>query len=135
MSVPKSKILAITILGLNGIIYTLCAADVVPKGYMSLDGGVTRAQDTVVHDSLGNSTPVAFDSGLRFDLRFGVRSPIGFGAEIDFGVLYNQVKMNPLFPSGGKLDLYQVPIMLNAFYSFRVLGPLRIQLGGGIGAV
>jgi len=100
-----------------------------------LDGGVTRTQDTVVDDGLGNSTPVSFDSGLRFDLRLGVRSPVGFGAEIDLGVLYNQLKTNPLFPSGGKLDLYQVPILLNGFYSFRVLGPLRIQLGGGIGAV
>jgi opacity protein-like surface antigen len=113
----------------------LSAAEPEQGGYLSLDGGVSRCQDAIVQDGNGNSSQVEFDTGLRFDLRFGARSPQGWSGEIDLGVLYHRLKTNPLNPGGGKLSLYQVPIMLDAGYSLRLIGPLRLNLGGGIGPV
>ena len=137
MSKPKSTILAgsfaVAIYGWVGNLSA--AADAPPQGYISFDGGVSRTQGTTVNDGAGNSTRVAFDAGLRFDLRLGLSSLKGLRGEIDVGVLYNALKTNPLTSTGGKLELYQVPIMLDLGYAFRVIGPLSVYFGGGIGAV
>jgi opacity protein-like surface antigen len=115
----------------------LSAAEPRVKGFLSIDGGVARTQDVTFDDGLGNSTRVGFEHGLRFDLRGGAKSTgrFGFGGEFDLGVIYNQLKGNPITLTDSKLELYQVPMMVDGFLSWRVVGPLSLRAGGGIGGV
>jgi opacity protein-like surface antigen len=92
-------------------------------------------QESTIHDGSDTPAKVSFDPGFRLDLEVGGSSTNGLGVDIDFGLIYNQMKLNPLSTEGGMLDFYQIPMMLEVTYTLPRIGPLRAYLGGGIGAV
>ena len=100
---------------------------------VSFEGGISLVEDSTLHDDA--ATKVSFDSGLRLDLRIGGTFTNGLGLDIDLGLIYNQMKVNPLNTESGTLDFYQIPMMLEVTYTFPGLGPFRVYVGGGIGAV
>jgi opacity protein-like surface antigen len=100
---------------------------------VSFEGGISLVENSTLHDDAG--TKVSFDPGMRLDLRVGGAFTNGFGLDLDVGLIYNQMKVNPLSTETGTLDFYQIPMMLEVTYSLPRFGGFRAYVGAGIGAV
>jgi len=102
---------------------------------VSFEGGITVVEDTTIHDGSDTPAKVSFEPGFRLDLKVGGTFTNGLGLDVDFGLIYNQMKVNPLSTESGTLDFYQIPMMLEVTYTLPRLGSFRAYLGCGIGAV
>jgi len=100
---------------------------------VSFEGGISVVEDSAFHDDA--ATKVSFDPGLRLDFRIGGTFTNGLGLDVDLGLIYNQMKVNPLSTESGTLGFYQIPMMLEVTYTLPTFGGFRAYLGGGIGAV
>jgi len=102
---------------------------------VSFEGGISLVEDGSVHDGSQDPAKVSFDPGVRLDLRVGGNFTNRFGLDVDLGLIYNQMKVNPLSMESGTLDFYQIPMMLEVTYNLPHFGGFSAYLGGGIGAV
>jgi len=102
---------------------------------VSFEGGISLVEKSTIHDGSDTSAKASFEPGVRLDLRVGETFTNGFGLDVDLGLIYNQMKANPLSAENGTLDFYQIPMMLEVTYALPRFGPFRAYLGGGIGAV
>lgn len=102
---------------------------------VSFEGGISRVENSTVHDGSDTPTKVSFDPGVRLDFKIGGAFTNGFGLDVDLGLIYNQMKANPWNGENGTLGFYQFPVMLETTYAFPRFGPFRAYVGGGIGAV
>src|ERR1051326_5245429 len=103
-------------------------------GYLSFDGGLAVQRTIGIKDSDGDR--LSFDRGLRFDVAVGcgTREPNSMAVELELGLTYNSTKPIASLDSE-RLDVYEVPILLNAIYTLPLRGPVRAYAGIGVGGV
>jgi opacity protein-like surface antigen len=111
------------------------------KSYFSLDIGPTLQSDLEVRSVAGDpadGVSINFDPGVRFDVGWGYHVTEHFGAELSLGIMYNAVDSvsgSGLGGFGSEVDLFQVPIMVNALYKVRSDIPIEPFFGVGLGGV
>jgi len=111
------------------------------KGYFKVDAGATLPLNFKITELANVPTPdteASLDPGVRLDLIKGFRLSETVVLELEVGVLYNS--FDQLSVKGGasaKLDgnLWQVPILMNAVYSFRLGSKFKPFVGAGVGGV
>src|SRR5206468_271701 len=101
---------------------------------LAFDGGLTIQRNISIKDSGGEK--VSFDHGFRLDVAagFGSREPNSLGAEIELGLPYNGTRPIAAF-EGERLDVYEVPLLVNVIYIFPLHDPVRAWAGVGVGGV
>jgi opacity protein-like surface antigen len=114
---------------------TLHAEVVADRAYLGFDAGVALVQDLTIKSAGFKTT---FDPGLRFDIRAGYQVTEGFSVELQSGLIYNSMDQAggiSLSSIGASSDLYQIPLMVNAIYNFKLGEPFSFYLGAGLGGV
>lgn len=106
------------------------------KVYLSFDAGVALQQDITMSDTIGDSETVTFDPGARLDFDFGYNFTKNWAAELEIGLVANQVK-NSFFLGTDfmEVDLVELPIMVNVIYTQPLGRHFSTYIGGGIGGV
>lgn len=108
------------------------------RAYFQIGGGPSLQQDfTVSGNFVPDGTKIKFKTGVRVDLAIGGENE-RWGVEFQTGTIYNAVKSinsTALNGTGLTLDMYQVPLMLNAYYHTPSYSRVRGYIGGGIGGV
>ena len=124
--------------------------------YLRIGAGMNLAMDADVKDisvaynpvdtfSLSNAK-ISFDAGFVFDIGIGIPLDDSWSIEIMTGVATNSIEMisgsavdtffgpSPTSFSGGGGDLYQIPIVVNARYEFKLNESMNLGLfaGGGL---
>jgi opacity protein-like surface antigen len=116
--------------------------------YFGAELGVSLQQDVRIKDQAvkaglalnGIGDKLAFDPGVRFSAAFGYHFTDYFALEFETGSIYNNVdKIGGVSVDSvhdARLDLYQVPLLVNAIFTLPIQGPVRVYLGvGGGGTV
>jgi opacity protein-like surface antigen len=99
-------------------------AQCVSNFYVDAALGAAFQQNVSIHASaFGNSGNVEFDPGIRADLHFGYNITQSFAAEIESGVIWNNINNfhtpngdNKASTLGYSADLYEVPVLANFVY-------------------
>ena len=106
--------------------------------YLGFDAGVALLQDVTISDNFGDSEKVTFDPGVRLDMMLGYQFTENWAAEIEFGLIANQVKQSYMLGTDYMSVTYlQLPILLNGIYTL----PLNkskscsVYFGAGVGGV
>jgi opacity protein-like surface antigen len=108
--------------------------------YFDTGLGAAFQQDASIHASaFGNSGNVEFDPGIRADLHFGYNITRCFAAEIESGVIWNNIKNfqtpggdNKASTLGYSAELYEVPVLANFIYR-PLHGAFQPYIGVGCG--
>jgi len=94
-----------------------------------------------VKQSVNPDVPVGrqlqFDLGIRADIAAGYRLTSWLAAEVELGLLFNEVRNSGGIPSaeGGSDVFFQVPIMGNLVYQYHNRSKWRPFVGVGVGGV
>lgn len=107
------------------------------RAYLGFDGGVALQQEVTIKAPAG-SVNATFDPGFRIGIRGGYQLWEELSLELESGLIYNsmdKISGVSLSSVGASAELYQVPIMANAIYSFTLQEPFSFYAGGGLGAV
>ncbi len=106
------------------------------KVYLSFDLGPAWQQDITMSDPIGDSEKVTFDPGARLDFDFGYNFTKNWAAELEIGLIVNQVK-NSFFLGTDfmEVDWVELPIMVNVIYTQPLGRHFSAYVGGGIGGV
>jgi opacity protein-like surface antigen len=106
------------------------------KVYLGFDIGAALQQDITIKDTFGESEKVNFDPGVRFDFQAGYNFTTDWAAEMELGVVVNQVKDSVVFGTDFmEVDLVELPIMVNVIYTQPLGRGFSACIGGGIGGV
>lgn len=111
------------------------AADVVTNLYVTADAGAVLQQNADLHQP-GLPTDIArFHTGTRGDIAIGYNLSESFALELEPGFMWNSVDtLNGLkFGPGNSIDLYSVPVLVNAIYKFPTRSGFTPYAGAGIG--
>ncbi|HWQ92380.1 MAG TPA: outer membrane beta-barrel protein [Clostridia bacterium] len=123
--------------------------------YITVDAGAAWVQSMEIQQLnspfFPRSSEIEFDPGFRLDAGFGyllregavvgykrAKAVFDIAVELDAGFIYNEAKSiggSDLDGTGTTLDLYQIPLMANAIFSFPITERLRVSTGGGVGGV
>jgi opacity protein-like surface antigen len=108
------------------------------KLYLGFDAGVALQQDVTISDSIGDSEKITFDPGVRLDCMLGYQFTEHWAAELEFGLIANQVKHSyALGTDYYSVTYFQFPVLVNGIYTL----PLNkskscsVYFGAGIGGV
>jgi opacity protein-like surface antigen len=104
--------------------------------YVTGDTGLALQQRADFRQTAVPAVPVTFKPGVRADVGIGYNISDSFAAEFDAGFMWNSVdKINgvPLDSFGESIDLYSVPIFVNAIYTPPVKWDWTPYLGIGAG--
>jgi opacity protein-like surface antigen len=94
-----------------------------------------KSYPTFFGEPIWTSSRAKFDPGYRLSLRAGRQFTNGFSVEFETGVIQNSLaNSSDLFANRVNLDLYQIPILLNAKYKFGTWHGFSPYVGVGVGA-
>ncbi len=110
--------------------------------YMNVDAGAVFQQDATLKQSINggpvSSASATFDTGFRGDVTLGYNLNNAWAVELETGVIWNSVdkvggvKLDSL---NQRLELYQIPILVNAIYKIPTSGHWTPYFGVGAGGV
>lgn len=104
------------------------------KLYLSMDAGVALQQDVTLSDTIGDSENVTFDPGARLDFDFGYNFTTNWAAELEIGLIINQVKNSAFLGTDLMgVDLVELPVMMNLIYTQPLGRHFSAYVGGGLG--
>lgn len=103
--------------------------------YLGFDAGVALQQDITLRDGVGDSEKITFDPGVRLDGMLGYQFTKRWAAEIEFGIIANQVKHSYALGTDYMSVTYmEFPILVNAIYTLPLNKSKSCSLYFGAGA-
>lgn len=112
------------------------AADWAQNLYLNADAGAIFQQDADFHQTGLPTLNATFNPGIRTDLAIGYKLTDSFALELEPGFTWNSIDElggSSLDRFGQSVDLYSVPIMFNAVYTFPTLAGWTPYVGLGLG--
>jgi opacity protein-like surface antigen len=137
----KSKLLSLVLLA--GMGTGVWAAEADSGGfYTKFDFGAALPSDADVSEFVGipldPNVDLEMDPGIRAGVALGLHLSDAFAIELESGVAYNQMDSIDglsFSDAGVELNVYQVPVLLNAIYRIPVGDRFGAYVGAGAGGV
>jgi opacity protein-like surface antigen len=110
--------------------------DRVGGGYVKFDVGGVIMPD--FNFTSGTEPRATADPGFRFSFAGGWEIVPAFALELETGVLWNSIDKldgHRLSDSHETIDISQIPLLVNAVYTFPARGPFNAYVGVGVGGV
>ncbi|HUC85476.1 MAG TPA: outer membrane beta-barrel protein, partial [Candidatus Acidoferrales bacterium] len=128
---------SMTVVGtaLLGSVTGALAGDVSQNFYVNGDVGAIFQQDARFSQTAEPTLNASFNPGIRADIAIGYNLSQNFALELEPGFTWNSVDTldgRQLF-AGESIDLYSVPILVNAIFKFPTSTGWTPYLGAGIG--
>ena len=130
----KHKIPLLLASGMIPLATTALAGDFTPHVYVNTDLGAAFQENVRIN----SGSQIAFHNGVRGDLSVGYQVKQWLAAELNTGCIWNsadRIGGVPVTSFDSKLDLYQVPILVNVILSAPAWHGLRPYVGGGAGGM
>lgn len=114
------------------------ASDWTKDLYFNADVGSAFQQNTVIHESFGQTANTTYNPGIRADIALGYNLNNSWAVELSTGVIWNtmdQVNGVALSSFNQTFDTYIIPNLVNVIYKIPTKGSWKPYLGAGVGSV